>query len=218
VWIIPSISHSNPDRVMLSEREIADWAPHARWATPAQIEQDLLITRGVGAIFNDSFLREQVAMRGGTVLQKVHLAPAARYSEDIDLVAVGNRPGGHLMQALERVLTPIMRAPPADGLIERVLLSIRNAALPSEIAKQTYEYAPTGATRPSARLKVEVNLTERTPVFPVVTLPLQVDLPEGLTTFQVVSSGSATSSAPKVTPMFIIWFRARSEVWMNVQR
>jgi len=27
-------------------------------------------------------------MRGGTVLHKAHLAPAARYSEDIDLVLV----------------------------------------------------------------------------------------------------------------------------------
>jgi len=91
------------------------------------------------------------------------------------------------MKALERVLTPIMRTGPADGLIERVLLCIRNAALPSEIAKQTYDYAPTGATRREAELKVEVNLTERTPVFPVVTLPLHVDLPEGATTFHVVS-------------------------------
>ena len=44
------------------------------------------------AIFEDRFLSGQVAMRGGTVLHKVHLAPAARYSEDIDLVAVGDRP------------------------------------------------------------------------------------------------------------------------------
>jgi len=95
VWIIPSISPSNPDSAVLSEREIADWAPHARWATTAQVEQDLLITRAVGTIISDTFLREQVAMRGGTVLHKVHLAPAARYSEDIDLVAVGDRPGGH---------------------------------------------------------------------------------------------------------------------------
>lgn len=39
-------------------------------------------------------------MRGGTVLHKVHLAPAARYSQDIDLVAVGERPEEHIRKAL----------------------------------------------------------------------------------------------------------------------
>jgi predicted nucleotidyltransferase component of viral defense system len=38
------------------------------------------------ALFDDAFLSSQIAMRGGTLLHKVHLAPPARYSEDIDLV------------------------------------------------------------------------------------------------------------------------------------
>jgi len=40
------------------------------------------------ALFADTFLSSQIAMRGGTLLHKVHLAPACRYSEDIDLVCV----------------------------------------------------------------------------------------------------------------------------------
>jgi predicted nucleotidyltransferase component of viral defense system len=56
-----------------------------------QVEQDLLLCLAMLAIFEDLFLSGQVAMRGGTVLHKVHLAPAALYSEDIDLVAVGDR-------------------------------------------------------------------------------------------------------------------------------
>ncbi len=40
------------------------------------------------ALFNDAFLSGQIAMRGGTLLHKVHLAPPSRYSEDIDLVVV----------------------------------------------------------------------------------------------------------------------------------
>ena len=46
----------------------------------------------MAALFNDKFLCSQIAMRGGTLLHKVHLAPAARYSEDIDLVVFGERP------------------------------------------------------------------------------------------------------------------------------
>jgi len=41
------------------------------------VEQDYLLCRTVAAIFEDGFLSEQVAMRGGTVLHKGHLAPAS---------------------------------------------------------------------------------------------------------------------------------------------
>lgn len=63
-----------------------------QWPELYQVEQDLLLSLAMTAIFNDKFLCQQVAMRGGTVLHKVHLAPAVRYSEDIDLVAIGERP------------------------------------------------------------------------------------------------------------------------------
>jgi predicted nucleotidyltransferase component of viral defense system len=74
------------------------------WPEVHQVEQDLLLSLAMHAIFEDTFLLHQVAMRGGTVLHKVHLAPAARYSEDIDLVVVGERPEAHIRKALMRVL------------------------------------------------------------------------------------------------------------------
>ena len=58
------------------------------WAAQYQVEQDLLLCRAMVALFDDKFLSSQIAMRGGTLLHKVHLAPPARYSEDIDLVVV----------------------------------------------------------------------------------------------------------------------------------
>jgi hypothetical protein len=61
---------------MRSRQEIIAWREHAAWATDAQVEQDLLLTHAMIAIFADPFLSGQVAMRGGTVLHKVHLAPA----------------------------------------------------------------------------------------------------------------------------------------------
>lgn len=62
------------------------------WPSQRQVEQDLLLCRAMAAVFSDGFLRGQVAMRGGTLLHKVYLAPAALFSEDIDLVVVGDRP------------------------------------------------------------------------------------------------------------------------------
>jgi predicted nucleotidyltransferase component of viral defense system len=78
------------------------------WPELYQVEQDLLLSLSMRAIFDDPFLSAQVAMRGGTVLHKIHLAPAARYSEDIDLVVVGERPEGHIRKALMRVLRPVL--------------------------------------------------------------------------------------------------------------
>ena len=72
------------------------------WAAQYQVEQDLLLCRAMVALFDDTFLSSQIAMRGGTLLHKVHLAPPARYSEDIDLVVVGTRPAEHIRRAIRR--------------------------------------------------------------------------------------------------------------------
>ena len=68
----------------------------------------------MAALFDDSFLSTQIAMRGGTLLHKVHLAPAARYSEDIDLVVVGSRPAEHIRRAIRRVLADVLGMPKAQ--------------------------------------------------------------------------------------------------------
>ena len=72
----------------MQQAHLTAWAQHAPWPKRSQLEQDLRISRGVAAIFADDFLNRSVAMRGGSILHKGHLAPAARYSEDIDLVIV----------------------------------------------------------------------------------------------------------------------------------
>ena len=48
--------------------------------------------------------RRPLAFRGGTALHKLHLAPAARYSEDIDLVQREPGPIGPTLSRLRRVL------------------------------------------------------------------------------------------------------------------
>jgi len=42
------------------------------------------------ALFTDEFLKSQVAMRGGTLTQSPSCATIERYSEDIDLVVIGD--------------------------------------------------------------------------------------------------------------------------------
>ena len=68
----------------LTRRDVLAHQTAVPWPTQRQVEQDLLLCRAMAAVFGDAFLKAQVAMRGGTLLHKVHLAPPARYSEDID--------------------------------------------------------------------------------------------------------------------------------------
>ena len=58
------------------------------------------------AIFSEPVLHEALAFRGGTALYKLHLRPAARYSEDIDLVQTTAKPAGQMIGALRAVLDP----------------------------------------------------------------------------------------------------------------
>lgn len=163
---------------MIPQRDIIAWREHAPWPKDTQVEQDLLLTKAMIAIFTDPFLRGQVAMRGGTALHKVHLAPAARYSEDIDLVLVGDRPEDHVRKALRRVLEPILGKPKVNA-IEIVRLAVRNWFKPSRVLRQEYVYQPTMPGQPEAKLKIEVNCTERKPFYGVVDLPFPTALVPG---------------------------------------
>ncbi|MCL2716711.1 MAG: nucleotidyl transferase AbiEii/AbiGii toxin family protein, partial [Alphaproteobacteria bacterium] len=104
---------------MMQQSHLTEWQIHAPWPRRSQIEQDLRLSRGVVAIFGDEVLRTHLAMRGGTVLHKAHLAPAARYSEDIDLVLIKPMDADTLDQHLRRVLTPVL-GQPADSLMANV--------------------------------------------------------------------------------------------------
>ncbi len=73
----------------LTRRDVLAHQAAVPWSSQRQVEQDLLLCQTMVALFEDSFLQGQVAMRGDTLLHKVHLAPPSRYSEDIDLVVVG---------------------------------------------------------------------------------------------------------------------------------
>src|SRR5208282_3681587 len=95
----------------ITRRDVIAHQSVVPWPSQIQVEQDLLLCRAMVALFDDSFLQDQIAMRGGTLLHKVHLAPPARYSEDIDLVVVGDRPEGHIRKALHRVLSGVLGTP-----------------------------------------------------------------------------------------------------------
>jgi predicted nucleotidyltransferase component of viral defense system len=90
---------------------ITEWRARAPWVDDAQVEQDLVISRALVAIFSDPLLKDALAFRGGTALYKLYLTPAARYSEDIDLVQMRGEAAGPMMEALRETLDPWLGAP-----------------------------------------------------------------------------------------------------------
>lgn len=96
---------------MIPRDYITEWRAQAPWVQDIQVEQDLVISRALVEIFSNPVLSEALAFRGGTALYKLYLKPAARYSEDIDLVQMRAEPAGPVMEALRAVLDPWLGAP-----------------------------------------------------------------------------------------------------------
>ena len=140
------------------------------WAAQYQVEQDLLLCRSMVALFDDKFLGSQIAMRGGTLLHKAHLAPPSRYSEDIDLVVVGARPEGHIRRAIRRVLTDVLGEPKAS-VWGSIRLALRNAVRPSRVLQMTYSLPSIIEPGRILDIVVEANVTERKPHRAVVEIP-----------------------------------------------
>jgi predicted nucleotidyltransferase component of viral defense system len=139
---------------------ITEWRAHAPWALDAQVEQDLIISKALVDIFSHATLRNALAFRGGTALYKLHLKPAARYSEDIDLVQVRPEPAGPMMDALHEVLDPWLGVPRRKQTEGGVTLSYRF---------NSEEVPPV-----PLRLKVEVNTREHFAVHGFIDQPFAV--------------------------------------------
>ncbi len=131
---------------MIPRAHITAWRSKAPWATDAQVEQDLVLSRALIEVYSDPFLASALAFRGGTALHKLYLAPPCRYSEDIDLVQVSEGAIGPVMDALRSRLDLWLGRAKWSQAAESVTLLYR---FESEIPPVT-----------PLRLKVEMNTRE----------------------------------------------------------
>jgi len=145
---------------MIERKYIAEWQEFAPWNEFAQVEQDLIISRALCAIFQDDWLSTQLAFRGGTALHKLYLNPAPRYSEDIDLVQTVPGPVGPIMKRLKEVI---------DFFEEP-----RKTSIGGHGAKAHYRFTSTYEQEPR-RLKIEINCREHFTVFGLQSVPLSVE-------------------------------------------
>ena len=155
----------------LTQRDILAHQQQVPWPNLRQVEQDLLLCRAMTALFDDAFLKTQIAMRGGTLLHKVHLAPASRYSEDIDLVVIGDRPDEHVRKAINRVLLGVLGRPTSSAW-QAVKLAVRNAVKPSKVLRVNYRVPSVADPRGTPlEIVIEANVTERKSYRPISLLP-----------------------------------------------
>lgn len=131
---------------MIPEQAIIEWRREAPWPTNSQVEQDLVISRALVDLYSCPELAEKLAFRGGTALYKIYLTPAARYSEDIDLVQVEAEPIGSTLDLLRTKLDSWLGTPQRKISAGSVKLQYRF-------------YSEDQPPRPM-RLKIEINVRE----------------------------------------------------------
>lgn len=146
---------------MIPVATISEWSAQAPWPEDEWVEQDLIISRALVDLFNVEELADKLAFRGGTALHKLHLTPAARYSEDIDLVQMRAEPIGETLWAIQGVLNPWLGTPRRELKRSRVNL--------------VYRFESGGANQVRSRLKIEINSREHFTVLGLVRKPFQVE-------------------------------------------
>jgi len=145
---------------MIPRADIVAWRSHVFWRSDAQVEQDLILSRVLVELFSEKFLAKNLAFCGGTALHKLHLAPASRYSEDLDFVQITAGPIGSGMDAIRNALDPFLGKPTRKQKQASVVLFYRMA---SEIPPIV-----------NLRLKIEVNTREHFTVLGFEKRPFEV--------------------------------------------
>jgi len=68
---------------VIARAYLNEWTSRAPWPAQVQIEQDLVLSRLIVEIAGHDLLGAELAFRGGTCLNKLHLPRPLRYSEDL---------------------------------------------------------------------------------------------------------------------------------------
>ncbi len=148
---------------MIPRASITAWRRIAPWPENTQVEQDLVLSRALVAMFGHPRVAEQAVFRGGTALHKLYFDSPGRYSEDIDLVQRDSGRIGPLVNAIREVLDPWLGKPKWKQGQGRFTLY--------------YRFETTFVPVVPVRLKVEINTREHFSVLALERLPYSVTNP-----------------------------------------
>jgi len=160
---------------MIPSDFIVEWRGKVRWARDEQVEQDLILSRALATIFGDSQLAGELALRGGTAFHKLYLAPARRYSDDLDLVQMKAGPFGPVTSLIRERLDPWLGKPKRERGQGVRLLYRFDSEIPPIVR---------------LRLKIETNTREHFAVLGNTNMPFSVESrwwsgSAGVTTFKL---------------------------------
>ncbi|MDR2496865.1 MAG: nucleotidyl transferase AbiEii/AbiGii toxin family protein [Tannerellaceae bacterium] len=130
---------------MIKRKAILEWSEFLPWQTNEMVEQDLVISRALVALFSDEYLASHLAFRGGTTLHKLYVQPQARYSEDIDLVQINAQPISETISRIRKVLSFLGEPKIKQKAHNNTLIFRFNSEIPPVVP---------------LRLKVEINCRE----------------------------------------------------------
>lgn len=194
---------------MIPQSYITAWRKQASWQENYQVEQDLIIHRALVDLFKDDFIKERWAFRGGTALHKLFLAPAARYSEDIDLVQINAEPFGPIINRVRERLaylgTPRIRQKQHNNSIVYSIQSEEEVTI---------------------KLKIEVNTREHFSIYGIQHAPVRLESEwesgEALVATYELDELLATKlralyQRKKGRDLFDLWY-AMNNVAVNVER
>ena len=144
---------------MIPKSFIQAWSNQAPWPDYNQIEQDLIISRALCDLFNTASLKENIAFRGGTAINKLLFAQPLRYSEDIDLVQINPAPIGSAIDAIRDALSWLGK-PRREQAGHSIHL--------------TYKFTPEFNPQSVMKLKVEINTREHANLLGLREYPFSV--------------------------------------------
>lgn len=146
---------------MIPRATITEWRNAGyQWQTDVMVEQDLLISRMLVALFQNECIHGRLIFRGGTALQKLFLPEPLRFSEDIDLVQREPGPIGPLFDSIRKIFQdwlgePTRKQGPGGATLIYRLLSEDTPPLP-------------------LRIKIEINTREHFQVFPIESKTIDI--------------------------------------------
>jgi predicted nucleotidyltransferase component of viral defense system len=138
---------------------IQGWSATAAWPDPRQIEQDLIICRALCDLFNAPPLKDRIAFRGGTAINKLLFHQPLRYSEDIDLVQNRPEPIGAIIDAIREALSWLGKC------------SREQAGHSTHLV---FKFTPETDAQASLKLKVEINTREHNALLSLKRYPFAV--------------------------------------------
>lgn len=138
---------------------IQAWSQQAPWPDLRQVEQDLIISRALCDLFASPALKDKIAFRGGTAINKLLFRQPLRYSEDIDLVQTKAEPIGETVDVVREALAWLGKPERQQAQHSMHLI---------------YRFSPEVDADQVLNLKVEINTREHANLFGLGTMPFAV--------------------------------------------